>query len=100
MWKSIALGGALLVATTTAAQAQPCNTRDEVMTMLGNRYQEAPVARGVTSNGKMIEVLKSSQAADQDTWTIVITSPNGLTCLVAAGEGLRFLEALAQGPEA
>ncbi len=100
MWKSITLSAALAIASTGFAQAQQCNSRDHVLALLGTKYQESPVALGVTTNGRLIEVLKSSQASKKDTWTIVITAPDGLTCLVAAGEGLRFLEAVTREPEA
>ena len=34
------------------------------------------------------------------TWSIIITSPQGMSCLVAAGEGWRMMEKLAREPEA
>ncbi len=100
MWKPIALSAALAIASTGFAQAQQCSSRDQILALLGTKYQESPVALGVTTNGKLIEVLKSSPASKKDTWTIVITAPDGLTCLIAAGEGLRFLETEAREPEA
>ena len=100
MWKSIVLAATLVAVSAGAVAAQTCNARDEVLAMLGSRYQESPVALGVTTNGKLIEVLKSGQGAARDTWTIVITEPNGVTCLVAAGEGLRILDAAVGEPEA
>ena len=62
-----------------------------------DKYREAPVAVGVTHNGGLIEVLSTGEG---QTWSIIITSPQGMSCLVAAGEGWRMVEALAQDPEA
>ena len=79
------------------AQEPQCNTRDNVIKQLGDKYQEAPVAVGVTHNGGLIEVLSTGEG---QTWSIIITSPQGMSCLVAAGEGWRMVEHLAQDPEA
>ena len=46
------------------------------------------MAVGVTNKGALVEVLTS---ADGGTWTIIVTTPQGMSCLVAAGEGWRFL---------
>ena len=72
----------------TPAQAQQCDQRAKVIGHLAQKYQEAPVAIGVTTSGGMVEVLTSG---DGGTWTIILSSPNGTSCLVAAGEGWRAL---------
>ena len=64
----------------------PCETRDNLVTALAERYQEIPVAVGVTNAGSLVEVLQS--AADE-TWTIIVTSPQGISCLVFSGDGWR-----------
>ncbi len=66
------------------AKADPaCGHRKDVLKELSERYKEAPVALGVASNGGLLEVLSSNGGA---TWTIIVTSPDGVSCLVAAGE--------------
>ncbi|MCH7833031.1 MAG: hypothetical protein IIC55_09200 [Proteobacteria bacterium] len=45
-------------------------------------YAEAPVSMGVTMGGGVIEVYASAEG----TWTLVITQPNGMSCLIAAGQ--------------
>ncbi len=70
------------------AQTQQCDQRARVIGHLARKYQEAPVAIGVTTSGGMVEVLTSG---DGGTWTIILSSPNGISCLVAAGEGWRAL---------
>ena len=70
------------------AAAQPvCRERGEVVEHLARKYQEAPVAMGVTSGGKLVEVLTDHKG---DTWTIIVTTPQGMSCLVATGEGWRI----------
>jgi hypothetical protein len=98
MWKILALGiGFALVASTASAQSQQCNERDRVLELLAKKYKESPVAAGVTNTGGLVEVLTDGKGG---TWTIIVTTPQGMSCLVAAGEGWRSMEQLATEPEA
>lgn len=63
-------------------QHQRCEERRTVLQYLSNEYSEKPVAMGVAENGGLIEVLTSNQG---NTFTIIVTSPAGETCMVAAG---------------
>ncbi len=74
--------------TQTPAQAQQCDQRARVIGHLAQKYQETPVAIGVTAAGGMVEVLTTG---DGGTWTIILSNPNGTSCLVAAGDGWRAL---------
>ncbi len=71
--------------TQTAAQAA-CSPRTDVLGHLAKKYGEAPVAIGVTNKGGLVEVLTTG---DGNTWTIIVSMPNGTSCMVAAGEGWR-----------
>ena len=68
------------------AQAQAartsCGDRAAVLDRLAARYAEAPVNMGLTSTGAVLEIL----ASDQGTWTVLVTTPQGVTCMMAAGE--------------
>ncbi len=97
MWKALMLGAAAVLLAWPAAAAPQCNQRDSVLSMLRSKYQEQPVAVGVTNNGGLVEVLSTG---DGNTWSIIITSPQGMSCLVAAGEGWRSIERIAMDPEA
>ena len=97
MWKTLALSAGLaLIANTAVAQPQ-CNDRKQVLDLLAQKYKEAPVASGVTNNGGLVEVLTDAKGG---TWTIIVTTPQGVSCLVAAGEGWRKQEQIALDPEA
>lgn len=88
---TFALGpnGAMAQAQAPAqAQQQQCDERTKVLGHLANKYQEAPVAIGVTSSGGLVEVLSTG---DGNTWTIIVSNPNGTSCLLAAGEGWRAI---------
>jgi hypothetical protein len=71
-----------------------CAPRDRVVGQLAQRYHEVRVAAGVSAAGSLVEVFVAEHGT---TWTIAVTTPNGLTCLVASGEGWREVEP--KGPE-
>ena len=85
------LGKALAVTVFVAAFSLPaaaqqqaaCAKRGDVLKHLSAKYTEAPVAIGLANNGGVVEVLSSKKG---NSWTIIITMPNGPTCMVAAGE--------------
>lgn len=66
-----------------------CDSRETVLAFLSDRYAEAPVAMGVARNGGLVEVLTSG--ADGATFTIIVTTPDGRTCMVAAGDSWESL---------
>jgi len=66
-----------------------CAERAAALSQLSKAYGEHPVAIGLASSGGVIEVLASQDGAS---WSIVVTLPSGLTCLVASGEGWRRIE--------
>ena len=90
---------AFLLSASAAAQdrAPACGARAAVLAWLAQSYREAPVALGVTGGGGLIELLTSSGGA---TWTLIVTSPRGRTCLLAAGEGWRPPQPPRKGPKA
>ena len=72
-----------LVCVSALAHAQSvCFQRAEFVTELGRKFLEAPIAYGLTSTGQVIEVLASGTGS----WTMIVTSTDGTSCAVAAGE--------------
>lgn len=61
-----------------------CGQRATVLDYLSAKYSEKPIAMGIAANGGLIEVLTSTEGS---TFTIIVTMPEGETCMVAAGEG-------------
>jgi hypothetical protein len=90
---------AVLIATSLAlpASAQSvCGERGKFLEHLGSNYQEGPVAMGLVSNGSVLEVLTSEKGS----WTIIVTQPDGKSCVVAAGESWENVPLLVAGPTA
>ena len=84
-----ALGAAVLSLTlqlgagTTATAQSVCMAHAEVEKQLGTNYAESPVALGLASNGSVFEIFSTAHGTS---WTMVITLPNGTSCLLAEGE--------------
>ncbi len=96
----LAAGALGLGSGPALAQGAPaaCGARDGVLSQLERKYGEVPVAIGVTGGvggGQLIELLT---AKDGLTWTIILTTPQGLSCLIASGEGWRPLAPAPDGP--
>ena len=81
---TLGLGLLALAAEQVAAQtAQNCAPRDVVVTRLAEGYGESRQAIGLGANNQIVEVFASDESG---TWTITVTLPNGITCLVASGQ--------------
>ncbi len=92
----LALGALPLGSGPASAQGAPaiCRARDGLLTQLEQKYGEVPVAIGV-AEGALIELLT---AKDGLTWTIILTSPQGRSCLIASGEGWQPLVPVSTDP--
>jgi hypothetical protein len=89
----IAVAASFFAVTPAFAQSAARSARDEVLKQLSSQFSEAPVAMGIASNGGGVEFL--SAPAGQS-WTIILTLPNGLSCLIAAGESWESVPAIAK----
>jgi hypothetical protein len=83
-----------LAAPSTAQDTRNCAARETVVDRLANTYGETRRSMGLGANNAVVEVFASH---DSGSWTITVTLPNGITCLVASGQAF---EALADAPPA
>jgi hypothetical protein len=80
------LGLGALLAATGPAFSQPagnCAMRQNVIDRLASAYGETRQSIGLGANNQVVEVFASPETG---TWTITVTNPSGLTCLVASGQ--------------
>ncbi len=66
-----------------SAQTAVCQTHDSLAKQLEERYAEKPVAAGLDAGGRLIVLFAS---ADSASWTMVMTTPAGESCVMAVGE--------------
>jgi hypothetical protein len=94
LWWLVVLAGLvamLALAFEARAQMGPntpgmmrCHDRSMIVAQLAEKYGEAQIAAGLHSNGNLIEVYSSEE---KDTWTVISSTPDGMSCIVAAGKG-------------
>ena len=75
---------ALILATQNAFAAPNCAERSFVLNELGVKYRETRRALGLAANNAVMEMFAS---AESGSWTLIVTMPDGTTCLVASGNG-------------
>jgi len=99
MWRSL-LCAAILAAIPIqlqAAEQSACAPRKEVINQLSAKFGEEPVAIGVSDSGRLIEIL-AGQAGG--TFTVILTTPQGLSCIVLTGESWQARVLDVAGPDA
>ena len=73
----------LIASTDAMAQRRAnCGPREVEVDRLAEGDGETRQSLGLGANNQMIEVFASEETG---TWTIMVTAPDGLTCLVASG---------------
>lgn len=81
----------------TQVVVRGCASRPDLVRWLGRNFGETPVARGLEANGNLLELFSEVQGA---TWTVVLTTPAGFSCIVSEGKALEVLRSAAPGPQA
>lgn len=83
-------GALVLAALLAGSAAQPvqaqgavCAARDDVVERLRQKYGESRRGIGLLQDQRVVEIWTSEKSGS---WTIVVTLPDGSTCLLAAGE--------------
>ena len=99
---ALTAAAALWISATSDAAAlnsRNCGPREAVVDRLADGYGETRQSMGLGANNAVVEVFASDETG---TWTITVTTPNGMTCLVASGQSFEALaEALpAKGNDA
>lgn len=88
-----------VLALTCAAPAMaqtPCGKRGDIVKVLSEKYGEAPVFMGIDRDGNVAEIFG---AMGGGTWTAIMTTPKGLTCIMAAGQSWEATPAKPIGKE-
>lgn len=65
------------------AHTLACDKSERALARLAEKYKEMPEARGITNKGNLAQILAHE---DGKTWTFIVTMPNGVSCLLEAGE--------------
>ena len=84
----IILAALVLFYGTSIVEAQVyCGPRAGIVKNLIEKHNEAPVVIALSGTGHIMEVFSSPNG---ETWTILMTSANNTTCLMAEGTSLEL----------
>lgn len=72
----------MLAASHVQAQGRNCAPHAAVAGHLAQKYGESRQMMGLAANNMVLEVYV---APDSGTWTVTVTRPDGVTCLMASG---------------
>lgn len=78
-----------------AALAQSCGERGAILRALEAQYREQLAVVALSKRGTVMEIAVSPTGS----WTVLLTIPGGVTCLVDSGEGFQILEAKPKGQD-
>ena len=88
---ALSFGLIAVLFATQVVHAQQTNTncaqRQIVLERLQSGFGETRRSMGLAANNGIVEV----HASEDGSWSITVTHPNGLTCLVAAGQSFEAL---------
>lgn len=82
----LALALVALSAMPAAAQNTLCGARADLVASLASRYGEARLGAGLQPARGLYEVFVSQSGS----WSIILSLPGGVSCLVAFGEAWGF----------
>lgn len=89
---------AAIMAFSGAAQAQLlCGKRDEIAARIGDKFGERRQAVGTMGETALVELFVSPAG----TWTMLLTRPGGLACILALGrDWMPFIDTKVEGDPA
>lgn len=85
----IMFAGAVLLAPQASAQQSNCAPRENVVDQLSERFGEARQSIGMASQGRVVEMYASPETG---TWTLTMTLPTGMTCIIGAGQSFERVD--------
>ncbi|MEL7465776.1 MAG: hypothetical protein AAFN79_17030 [Pseudomonadota bacterium] len=84
-----ALACAFTIVAASSAKAQQgglCGQRDQIVSQLQSVHGESRQAVGLQQNARVMETYANPETGS---WTIIVSTPTGVACLVAAGEAFQ-----------
>ena len=86
---------AMIAAANVNAQGNLCGQRDQVVAQLQAVHGESRQNVGLQPNARVMETFANPETGS---WTIIVSLPSGVSCLVAAGEAYQ-VEATESTPQ-
>lgn len=74
-----------MAATAPPALAATCGMRDSLVEQLTSRYSEQLAVGGLQKTRDTQAVMEVWASTETGTFTVLLTTPNGISCVMAAG---------------
>ena len=87
--------GLVITAVPAHSQGGLCGKRSAVVAQLESTHGERRVSLGIQQGKRVVETFANIETG---TWTIITSTPAGVSCLIAAGQSFQ-LEAPAETEE-
>jgi hypothetical protein len=85
------LASAIMSVLAAPAFAATCADHSHVVAQLQTQFGEVLAFTGMGRDQNIVEIFASKQT---DRWTLTVATPDGLSCLLATGNGTEDLAAL------
>lgn len=85
----LAIAGLAVSAGPADAQQMRCGKRDKVVGHLASKYGETRHSIGLQQGRGVVELFAN---AESGSWTILLTTPQGVSCLIASGDAYQALQ--------
>lgn len=59
-----------------------CAKRNDLVSALVQQYGESLIGQGLAADGRLVELFVSARGS----FTIIVTAPSGISCLLSVGE--------------
>ena len=86
----MALATLITTMPETAEAQMVCGQRDDIVKQLQVKYGETRRSVGLQQGRGVVEIYASEKTGS---WTILVTDPRGMSCLMAAGEAFEIEQA-------
>ena len=85
--------GVMVIGPRWANAMGMCGKRADFVKALNDKYQESNKALGIAGQVNLVELFSSKTGS----WTILVTTPEGKTCIIAAGNSWENLPEVVEG---
>jgi hypothetical protein len=90
---ALVFGVVALAPPAHAQSALTCQQREQLVRTLENRYNESLDSMGLQGPELLLEIWS---AKDTGSFTVLLTRPNGISCIVASGNNWQKIDAVVQ----
>ena len=89
---ALVFGAVALPPPAYAQSGLVCQNREHLVQTLENRYKESLESVGMQGSKQLLEIWSAQETGS---FTVLITKPNGISCVVASGSNWQKFETVA-----